>query len=384
MSVSAHSPIRVLAAARTDVGRVRQNNEDAFLCEPTLGLYAVADGMGGHAGGEVASAMAVDGLRRAVAAVPDRGFLADPSLENRREILAFLKAAVSQINAEIYARGNAERSLHGMGCTLDVVLIRGAGLFLAHVGDSRVYGCLGGTLYPMTEDHTFGQSMLSSGALTAEEVANHPQKNRLMRALGVYPKVDVDVAYLDIAPGDVYLLCSDGVHGLVDSSVIQEALKKPSDFAAQHLIDAALAQGGRDNATAVVVQVSSCAAPQPIRVGSEEVRRSMAAASLFAASATPSFCASSRSPSAGWCTRASSSSRKASSCARCTSSSMAKCRSSSTDSALAGMAPAIPSARCPCFQAKAQARLRPTSLAASSASRSSRSWCSCAATRGSA
>ena len=280
-SLSAPS-IRVDAAAQTDVGRIRKNNEDSYLCEPDLGLYVIADGMGGHAGGEVASAMAVESLRRTLANAPDRAFLENPSLENRRSMLQFLVKAVSDANAAIFARGISDPALRGMGCTLDLVLIRGRSLFLAHVGDSRVYGLLGGVLYQMTEDHTLGQTLLNSGSVTAEEVAKHPQRNVLMRALGVYPKVEVDTAYLDIAPDDVFLLCSDGVYGMIDPNLIDAALRKPSDFAAQSLIQGALDGGGRDNATAVVVRVTSCGQSPPIRVGSEEVRSAMAKASLFA------------------------------------------------------------------------------------------------------
>ena len=207
--------------------------------------------------------MAMEGVRRAMASIPDQAFLAEPSLANRRELLNWLTHAVAQVNADIYARSQADPALRGMGCTIDIALVRGQGLFLAHIGDSRVYGFLGETLYQLTEDHTFGQTMLSSGAMTAAEVKDHPQANRLLRALGVFPKVDVDVAYLDIAPGDVYMLCSDGVHGLVDSTVVAETLKKQSDFAVASLIDAALRSGGRDNATAIVVQIATCAAPQP-------------------------------------------------------------------------------------------------------------------------
>ncbi|MBL9006495.1 MAG: cyclic nucleotide-binding domain-containing protein [Myxococcales bacterium] len=280
-SVSA-MPLRVQAAARSDVGRIRQNNEDSFLCEPELGLYVIADGMGGHAGGEIASAMAVRGLRRAIEKAPDRPFLENPSLENRRAMLQFLIGAVSEVNSAIFARGITDPALRGMGCTLDVLLIRGRSLFLAHVGDSRVYGLLGGVLYQMTEDHTLGQTLLNSGSVTAEEVAKHPQRNVLMRALGVYPKVEVDTAYLDIAADDVFLLCSDGVYGMVDPNMLDSALRKSSESAVQTLIQGALDGGGRDNATAIVVQVTSCAASPAIRVGSEEVRSAMAKASLFA------------------------------------------------------------------------------------------------------
>ncbi len=282
MTAVSSSPIRVQAAAQSDIGRIRQNNEDSFLCEPDLGLYVVADGMGGHAGGEVASAMAVEGLRRALTKAPDRAFLENPSLENRRAMLQFLVQAVSEVNSAIFARGISDPALRGMGCTLDIVLIRGRSLFLAHVGDSRVYGLLGGVLYQMTEDHTLGQTLLNSGAVSAEEVAKHPQRNVLMRALGVYPKVEVDTAYVDIAPDDVYLLCSDGVYGMIEPALIDSALRKPSDFAVQSLIHGALDGGGRDNATAIVVRVTAGGETSTIRVGSEEVRSAMAKASLFA------------------------------------------------------------------------------------------------------
>lgn len=281
MASSLPLSIPVRACAQSDIGRIRKNNEDAVLCEPTLGLYAVADGMGGHAGGEVASAMAIAGLQRAVTALPDRAFLADPSLSNRRQLLQFLGRAVSEINATIFARGQDDLSLRGMGCTLDVVLLRGHSLFLAHVGDSRVYGLLGGTLYQLTEDHTLGQTLLNSGAMSEAEVAKHPQRNLLMRALGVYPKVEIDTAYLDVAPEDVFMLCSDGVYGMVDRPRLQQALALSSDQAAPALIQAALEGGGRDNASAVVIQVLAGCDAAAIRVGSEEVRAAMAQASLF-------------------------------------------------------------------------------------------------------
>lgn len=276
------SPIGTVASARSDVGRVRKNNEDAFLCEPELGVYAVADGMGGHAAGEVASAMAIDYLRRAIADIPKQAFVREPTLANRRALLQYLANTVGNINSAIYSRGMADPQLRGMGCTLDVAVVSGRGLFLAHVGDSRIYGWLGGTLYQLTEDHTFGQSLLSGGAMTAAEVQAHPQRNMLMRALGVYPRVEVDTAYLDIAPGDVFMLCTDGVHGMIDQRAIERALQSETDRAAELLIDSSLDAGGRDNATAVVVKITACAEHSSIRVGSEEVRRAMSQASLFA------------------------------------------------------------------------------------------------------
>jgi serine/threonine protein phosphatase PrpC len=275
-------PLQLTAAAVTDVGRVRQNNEDAYLCLPELGLFAVADGMGGHQGGEVAADMAVSLLRRAISAATGAEYLADPSLANRRQLLGWLAQQVNEINAAIYARGNAEASLRGMGCTLDVVLVRGRGLFLAHVGDSRVYAHLGTTLYQLTEDHNLGQALFASGALSADEVAVHPQRHLLMRALGVYPKVDVDTMYLDLAPGDKFLLCSDGVYGMVATEPLDQAMQSDPTAAAHSIIREAMEGGGRDNATAVVLHVSAGQSSQAVRVGSPAARRAMAAASLFA------------------------------------------------------------------------------------------------------
>lgn len=275
--------LRLLAAGLSDVGRVRQNNEDAYLSDPDLGLFAIADGMGGHQGGEVAAQMAIDGLRAAFAAASECAYLSEPSVSNRQKVLTFLAKTIDDINDAIHTRGRASPELRGMGCTLDVVLIRDRGLFLAHVGDSRIYGLLGGTLYQFTEDHTYGQALLSSGALSAEEVSVHPNRSLLARALGIYPKVQTDTIYLDIAPDDSFLLCSDGVHGTVDKATLEQLLatKNPAQ-AARTIINAALAAGGPDNATAVVLRVESCQKEQSIRVGSHETLQAMARASLFA------------------------------------------------------------------------------------------------------
>jgi hypothetical protein len=169
-----------------------------------------------------------------------------------------------------------------MGCTLDAVLVRGQGLYLAHVGDSRVYGLLGGTLYQLTEDHTYGQALLSSGAMPPEEVRVHPSRNHLVRALGIYPNVEVDTIYLDLAPGDTFLLCSDGLHGVVQAAAIAQALSKSPEQAVQQLIAEALDHGAPDNVTAVVLKVGYTSVIQPIRIGSQETLCAMARASLFA------------------------------------------------------------------------------------------------------
>src|SRR5688572_11204414 len=141
--------LKLSATGLSDVGRVRKSNEDAFLVDSELGVFAVADGMGGHQAGEVAAAMAIEGLRKRIAAAPDTAYLTAPTLEHRRQLLGYLAKSVDEINSEIYARGRSDSQYRGMGCTLDVMLMRKRGVFLAHVGDSRVYGLRDGRLYQL-------------------------------------------------------------------------------------------------------------------------------------------------------------------------------------------------------------------------------------------
>ena len=252
-SVALPAP-RLQSAALTDVGRKRENNEDTFTADPVLGLYAVADGMGGHAGGEVASQMAIDLLRRALLEAPDAAFLQFPTVANRRRLLDWLAQTIQKINAAMQARSQEDSALTGMGCTLDVVLIRGAGVFTAHVGDSRIYLLRAGGLYQLTEDHSFGQLLLTTGGLTPEQVAKHPQRNVLTRALGPFPSVQIDTAYFEIDAGDVFLLCSDGLYNEVPDPQLKELLTHGPDKAVPELIQTALDAGGRDNVTAVMIQ----------------------------------------------------------------------------------------------------------------------------------
>jgi len=260
--------LTIRAYAHSDTGLKRANNEDAYLLEPEHGLLAVSDGMGGHSGGEVASGLAVETLRRGLTTVPDADYLGHPTVSNRRALFKWLTRSVDSINQAIQTRAEQEPILQGMGCTLDAVLVRGNGLFVAHVGDSRVYQLRKGKLSRLTEGHSFGQMLLSSGALTAEEVAKHPQRNVLTRALGPFPTVQVDTAFVEITAGDVFLLCSDGLYNEVPADEIQRILSEGVDKAATALIEAALKNGARDNVTALVFEVEdSSAGPRQIVVG---------------------------------------------------------------------------------------------------------------------
>lgn len=281
VSVGAHA-VRVQGAALSDVGRKRQNNEDSYVLDPERGLFAVADGMGGHSGGEVASALAVLLLQQALGSAPDAQFLSQPDVERRRRLLDWMAATVAGISQKIYAQAETD-GLRGMGCTLDAVLVRGSGLFLAHVGDSRVYLLRRGTLYQLTEDHTLGQMLFTAGALTREELAAHPQRNALTRALGPMPTVQVDTAFVELSAGDAVLLCSDGLYGEVSLEQMKEQLGQPPAQAVRGLIDAALEHGGRDNVTAVVFTVDTCTRSAPPILGAQATFAALVESPLFAA-----------------------------------------------------------------------------------------------------
>lgn len=281
--VSVRKCLQVQGAVLSDVGRKRTNNEDAYLLQSEQRLFAVADGMGGHAGGEVASALAVQTLRSAMDQIPDVAFTQVATVDNRRALLAWLSTTVEQVNQAIYARAEADQSLRGMGCTLDVALVRGNALFLAHVGDSRTYLLREGKLYRLTEDHSFGQMLLSQGALSPAEVAVHPRRHALTRALGPFSSTQVDTVFVELAPGDTVLMCSDGLYGEVPDELLQQTLagQPIPQQAVAELIEQALQAGGKDNVTALVFHVDPTAERNQAVLGSQLVRAAMMQSDLF-------------------------------------------------------------------------------------------------------
>ncbi|MDE0117425.1 MAG: protein phosphatase 2C domain-containing protein [bacterium] len=260
--------IRLDAGQATDRGRRREKNEDSMLV--ANGLFAVADGLGGHRGGEVASALAVNTLAAEVqAAVEARTAARRRSL--RRHLpspaptVEELLGAVDWANQEILARSKSTFELAGMGTTLCVLAVvecdDSEALAVANVGDSRVYCCDEGGLRQLTEDHTVVQEMLKAGMITPEEAESHERRNRLSRALGIEPKVAVDDWTLDPVAGHRYLLCSDGLtHEVADRDIHAVLLQfdAPGD-AAGALVDLALRRGGSDNITVIVVDVADVA-----------------------------------------------------------------------------------------------------------------------------
>ena len=232
---------RMGACALTDVGKVRAVNQDALIVDEGLQLYGVADGMGGHNGGETASAGARDGL---IAALQGKA----PSMEALRD-------GIIQVNAELFRQQAQDEKLTGMGTTLSVIWMSEHFVYLAHVGDSRIYRFREGKLEQMTDDHSLVGELMRAGYLTPEQAENHPNKNVILRAVGTESGIDVDLAAEERKQGDLWLICSDGLHGMVPDEKMTEMLTAHTlEEAAKRLMDAALAAGGRDNISVVLVR----------------------------------------------------------------------------------------------------------------------------------
>jgi PPM family protein phosphatase len=239
--------IDFIAAAATDVGLVREGNEDSFFSGSTV--FAVADGMGGHVAGEIASSKALE----PIATVDGRSF---PTPEEAQEALV---EAITVANTEVIAEGDADPSLSGMGTTLTAVLVRHGRLHLAHVGDSRAYLLRAGErISQLTTDHTLVEQLVREGRISREQAATHPQRSVITRAIGVDREVDVDsFPPLELQPGDQVLLCSDGLTGPVSDERISAILLEIDDAeeACAALIDAAKDGGAPDNVTVVLLRV---------------------------------------------------------------------------------------------------------------------------------
>ncbi len=242
----------------TDVGRVRDHNEDSFLVDKKLNLFVVADGMGGHAAGEVASQMAARTVRDVLARERDmlHEFDAGHGGVSRTDVLRLLESAVQQACTAVFNEGQKDESKRGMGTTLDALLLIGARGFIAHVGDSRVYLYRQGAIHQLTEDHSLINELLRRGRLSREQIERLQYKNAVTRAVGVYESVEVDTLDFDVLKGDRFLLCTDGLSGYLEEAELARLFAEtPEDALSQRLIDLANERGGKDNITAVVVKV---------------------------------------------------------------------------------------------------------------------------------
>ncbi|MBQ8537098.1 MAG: Stp1/IreP family PP2C-type Ser/Thr phosphatase [Clostridia bacterium] len=231
----------MIAAARTHIGLVRKANEDSYLSQPENGLFAVADGMGGHKGGQTASQGAVNVLAEA--------------LRGRSPAPQQAEWAIQAANRRLYDKASQDKELEGMGTTVTLLWAAPKEMILAQVGDSRCYLLRNGQLTQMTRDHSLVEQLLMEGLITPEEAAHHPYRNVITRAVGTAMGVEVDVATHARQKGDVWLLCSDGLHGMVEKFTIEKILKEMDvDKAAQALLDAALENGGKDNITLLLLK----------------------------------------------------------------------------------------------------------------------------------
>ena len=228
----------LVAESRTDIGRVRQSNQDALI--DGVCLWGVADGMGGHNGGETASAGARDGLIEA--------------LDGKEPSIDALREGVETVNRRLYEQQLGDASLSGMGTTLSVLWLSDNFVYIGHGGDSRVYLLRDGTLRQMTDDHSLVAELYRLGQLTKEQAANHPMRNVITRAVGTEETVDVDITVEERKKGDLWLVCSDGLHGMVsDQQMTAVLMAKSPRSAADQLLQMALDAGGRDNVSLVVV-----------------------------------------------------------------------------------------------------------------------------------
>ncbi|MEO5657652.1 MAG: Stp1/IreP family PP2C-type Ser/Thr phosphatase [Nitrospiria bacterium] len=247
--------MNVQSAGITHVGKVRSSNEDHYGTFDEIGLYVVADGMGGHAAGEVASLMAVETIRdtfQAAQAASDRTQPAGPGADPGRPIVW----AIEQANQRIFTTGRNDPALSGMGTTIAALWLSGETAYVAHVGDSRVYRLRGSVLEQITSDHSLINDYLSRGIMKPDEAATHPMKHVLVRALGTTASVAVDVKPVPLKPGDLFLLCSDGLSNVIPHAELAGTLADPpADLSVrcQRLVDVANRHGGLDNITAVLV-----------------------------------------------------------------------------------------------------------------------------------
>ena len=244
--------MRLTCAARTDPGRRRENNEDSFCAREDLGLFIVADGMGGHVAGEIASRLVVQEVERFVAATPPTSVGRAPRLAGAGDRLG---AALVEANRSLAARIAEDAALQGMATTAVALLAEAGAVALAHVGDSRAYRCRAGHLTQLTSDHSWVEEQVRAGLLTAAAARRHPWRHVVTRAISGGADIEVEVSALPLEPGDRILLCSDGLSTVVSDRGIAEVLRtdRPSPDVCDELVRRANTAGGPDNVTVLLV-----------------------------------------------------------------------------------------------------------------------------------
>ncbi|HVO30623.1 MAG TPA: Stp1/IreP family PP2C-type Ser/Thr phosphatase [bacterium] len=253
-------PMKITSCGITDVGQKRQNNEDNFLINDEINLYVVADGMGGHVGGEFASQIAVTTIEEVIQNVEVDPEATRPDWQALGSSVAIsgekLKYAIRLAGKRIFDRTNDEPELRGMGTTTVAMLFDHNRVFVAHVGDSRAYRIRAGAVNQVTEDHSLVNEQIRLGLITKDAARTHKLKNIITRSVGYQEDVEIDTLVQPVEKGDRFLLCTDGLSNLVEEHEILEVVAANSgEQAAQKLIDLANSRGGDDNITLIIAQV---------------------------------------------------------------------------------------------------------------------------------
>ena len=226
-------------------------NQDSFLVsenkENGFKLYILADGMGGYNGGEVASKLAIDSVKKYI----ENNF--EKEKETKESILNLIKSAIEYANMIVYKKSKEVKELEGMGTTLDVCLIYNNKIFIGHVGDSRIYRIRQNVMRKLTKDHSYVQKLIEDGTITREEAMTHPKKNMLMKALGCTPYVEPDVRARNYIVGDILIMCSDGLTNMVKEEEIYKTVIEDAVEAPKKLIEQANKLGGYDNITVITI-----------------------------------------------------------------------------------------------------------------------------------
>jgi serine/threonine protein phosphatase PrpC len=260
----------------TDIGVVRDHNEDSAYMDPARGIFIVADGMGGHAAGEVASAMAVETVRTTLEAARAEidEFKKSPSDAGRRGLVQLLQNAVLSAHQAVFQRGQSEQDKAGMGTTLDVVLVAGPEAFVAHVGDSRTYLIRDGRSSQITTDHTVAEVLVIEGKLTIEEAQVSPLRTILVNAIGVSADVGVEMAHVTLKRGDRLLLCSDGLHDYfpVEEEIANNLSAEAPGKALDEMVELAKTRGGHDNITGIAVHITDVVDAVPNQLEGESTQ----------------------------------------------------------------------------------------------------------------
>ncbi len=265
--------MRIISYGKTDTGRVRDHNEDSFVVDPGIGFFLVADGVGGGNAGEVASSMLVERLHDAMARFEERELPLEKRLPMLQELLPRSIQAASE---QIFKRAQEEPGYRGMATTAVCVKLAGDHAVVAHVGDSRLYLVRKGRIYQITQDHSLAQALMQRGVLKEEDLPSFRYKHVILRSVGLQPTVEVDTVVLELLPGDVMVLCSDGLSDLVPAPRIEEVVQSmaPKE-AVETLIGAANEAGGVDNVTVIVLKAMGT--PPPSQVMATEQKASVLA-----------------------------------------------------------------------------------------------------------